>query len=283
MRQRNTVAEHGADDRFTLHHRSMKLRIDEAFLQQLLTQFGEQRLLIHRRVDHPEMGGIEVLIQHPRTGAVHQHQLADLIQLIVSGERRDGHYRLVFFADPHRGDNKIRLDRVPLFVLALGNSGGDLQLRIFALQDRLNHPHHRIAGIAHQQHLRLTLVADVVVALQPDADMQHQKTDFVFANGIRRVFAPAGDRGEGHIPGHRVVLFDVIQQRIGDHDLVAHPGDHGFNVGQQIGMQLGVVQQVVIILAVNVAQDVIDQRFIIVGADSFRIDILHLTGRDMHA
>ena len=48
-------------------------------------------------------------------------------------------------------------------------------------------------------------------------------------------------------------------------------------------MQLGVVQQVVIILAVNVAQDVIDQRFIIVGADSFRIDILHLTGRDMHA
>ncbi len=94
--------------------------------------------------------------------------------------------------------------------------------------------------------------------------------------------SPTGDRG-GVISGHRVVLFDVIQQRIGDHDLVAHPGDHGFNVGQQIGMQLGVVQQVVIILAVNVAQDVIDQRFIIVGTDSFRIDILHLTGRDMHA
>jgi hypothetical protein len=26
------------------------------------------------------------------------------------------------------------------------------------------------------------------VALQPDADMQHQKADFVFADGIRRVF-----------------------------------------------------------------------------------------------
>jgi hypothetical protein len=85
VRQRNAVAEHGADDRFTLHHRSMKLRIDKAFLQQLLTQLGEQRLLIHRLIDHPEMGGIEVLIQHPRTGAVHQHQLADLIQLIVGG------------------------------------------------------------------------------------------------------------------------------------------------------------------------------------------------------
>jgi hypothetical protein len=63
------------------------------------------------------------------------------------------------------------------------------------------------------------------------------------------------------------VLFDVIQQRIGDHDLVAHAGDHGLNVGQQIGMQLGVVQQVVVILAVDVAQDVVDQRFVIVGAD----------------
>lgn len=80
----------------------MKLRIDKAFLQQLLAQLGEQRLLIHRLIDHPEVGGIEVFIQHPRTGTVHQHQLADLIQLIVGGERRDGHYRLVFFADPHR-------------------------------------------------------------------------------------------------------------------------------------------------------------------------------------
>jgi hypothetical protein len=188
VRQRNAIAEHGADDRLTLHHRSMKLGVDKAFLQQLLAQLGEQRLLIHRLIDHPEVGGIEVLIQHPRTGAVHQHQLADLIQLIVGGKRRDGHHRLVFFADPHRGDNKIRLDRIPLFILALGNRGGDLQLRIFALQDRLDHPHHRIAGIAHQQHLRLTLVADVVVALQPDADMQHQKADFVFADGIRRIF-----------------------------------------------------------------------------------------------
>ncbi len=59
--------------------RSMKLRIDKAFLQQLLAQLGEQRLLIHRLIDHPEVGGIEVLIQHPRTGTVHQHQLADLI------------------------------------------------------------------------------------------------------------------------------------------------------------------------------------------------------------
>ena len=102
VRQRSAIPQHGADDRFTFHHRSMKLRIDKAFLQQLLAQLGEQRLLIHRLIHHPEVGGIEVLIQHPRTGTVHQHQLADLIQLIVGGERRDGHYRLVFFADPHR-------------------------------------------------------------------------------------------------------------------------------------------------------------------------------------
>lgn len=79
------------------------------------------------------------------------------------------------------------------------------------------------------------------------------------------------------------MLFDVIQQRIGDHDLVAHAGDHGLNVGQQIGVQLGVVQQVVVILAVDVAQNVIHQRFVIVRADGFRVDVLHLTGGEMHA
>jgi hypothetical protein len=122
--------------------------------------------------------------------------------------------------------------------------------------NRFDHPHHRIAGIAHQQHLRLTLVANVVVALQPDADMQHQETNLVFADGIGRVFPQLVTAARSYVPRHRVVLFDVIQQRIGDHDLVAHAGDHGLNVGQQIGMQLGVVQQVVVILAVDVAQDV---------------------------
>ena len=131
--------------------------------------------------------------------------------------------------------------------------------------------------------MRLALVADVVVAFQPDANMQHQKADFVFADGIRRVFAPARYRGECHIPCHRIVLFDVIEKRIRDHYLIAHAGDHGFNVGQQIGVQLGVVQQVVVILAVDVTQNVIDQRFVIVGADGFRIDILYLAGGDMHA
>ena len=42
--------------------------------------------------------------------------------------------------------------------------------------------------VSHQQHLRLTLVADVVVALQPNADMQYQKADFVFADGVRSIF-----------------------------------------------------------------------------------------------
>ena len=79
------------------------------------------------------------------------------------------------------------------------------------------------------------------------------------------------------------MLLDVIQQRIGDHDLIAHAGDHGLYVGQQIGMQLGVFQQVVVILAVDVTQNVIYQRFVIVGADGFRIDILYLAGGEMHA
>jgi hypothetical protein len=43
------------------------------------------------------------------------------------------------------------------------------------------------------------------------------------------------------------VLLDVIQQRIGDHDLIPHAGDHGFDVREQIRVQLRVAEQVVVI------------------------------------
>ncbi|VFS70479.1 Uncharacterised protein [Kluyvera cryocrescens] len=66
-----------------------------------------------------------------------------------------------------------------------------------------------------------------------------------------------------HIPRHRIVLFDVIEQRIGDHYLVADACDHGFDMGEQIRMQLGIVQQIVVILLIDIAQDVIHQRFVV--------------------
>ncbi|MNE33875.1 hypothetical protein D3C80_1275710 [compost metagenome] len=65
--------------------------------------------------------------------------------------------------------------------------------------------------------------------------------------------------------------------------MVAHAGDHGFNMRQQIRMQLCIVQQVVVIVRVDVAQDVIDQRFVVVGVDGTRGDVLNLTGRQMDA
>ena len=79
VRQRDAVAEHGADDSFTLNNRIQKLRADKAFGLKLFTQLAEQRLLIDRLVDNAEMGRVEVFIQHPRAGAVHQHQLANLL------------------------------------------------------------------------------------------------------------------------------------------------------------------------------------------------------------
>ena len=229
--QRDAVAEHGADDSLTLHHRIMKLRADKPLPLQLLAQRGKQRLPIHRSINYLKVGLIKILIQHPRTRAVHQHQLADLVELIVGRKRRNGHHRFIFLADAHGGDDKIFRDFLPLFIFALREGGGNFQLRILPLQDGFNHPHHRVAGIAHQQHLRLTLVADIVMALQPDADMQHQKADLIFADGVGGIFSPAGYRRQGHIPRHRIVLLDVIEQRIGDHYLVAHAGDHGLNMG----------------------------------------------------
>ncbi|MOA27490.1 hypothetical protein D3C78_1483710 [compost metagenome] len=65
--------------------------------------------------------------------------------------------------------------------------------------------------------------------------------------------------------------------------MVAHAGDHGFNMRQQIRVQLRIVQQVVVIVRVDVAQDVIDQRFVVVGVNGARGNLLDLTGRQMDA
>ena len=79
------------------------------------------------------------------------------------------------------------------------------------------------------------------------------------------------------------MLLDVIEQRVRDHNLVAHAGDHSFDVGQQVRVQLRVFQQVVVILLIDIAQDVVYQRFVIVGADGFRVDVLYLASGKMHA
>lgn len=60
------------------------------------------------------------------------------------------------------------------------------------------------------------------------------------------------------------MLLDVIQQRIGDHDLIPHAGDHGFDVREQVSVQLRVAEQVVVIVGVDIAQDVVDQRFVVI-------------------
>lgn len=48
-------------------------------------------------------------------------------------------------------------------------------------------------------------------------------------------------------------------------------------------MQLGILQQIIVILLIDIAQDVVHQRFVVVGADSPRIDILHLAGGKVDA
>lgn len=104
------------------------------------------------------------------------------------------------------------------------------------LQDCFDYLYYCIVGIVYQQYLWLMLVVDVVVVFQFNVDMQYQKVDFVFVDGVWSIFFLVGDCGQGYISGYWVVLFDVIQQWIGDYDLVVYLGDYGFNVGQQIGM-----------------------------------------------
>ena len=205
-----------------------------------------------------------------------------MFQLIIGRERRNHRYRLIFFTDPRGRDDKIFADAFPLFVVTQRDGIDDLYLRILTRQHRFNHPRHRISGIAYQQNLRLSLITDVVTTLQPDANMQHEEADLIFTDGVRRIFSPSRDGGQRHVPRHGVVLFNIFQQRIGDHYLVTHPGDHRLNMRQQVSMQLFVIQQVVVVLGVDKTQDVIDQRFIIIRIDSTGRDLLYLAGSNMH-
>ena len=63
------------------------------------------------------------------------------------------------------------------------------------------------------------------------------------------------------------MLLDVIQQRIGDHDLIPHAGDHRLDVREQIRVQLRVAEQVVVVVGVDVAQDVVHQRLFVIGVN----------------
>ncbi len=84
----------------------------------------------------------------------------------------------------------------------------------------------------------MTLIANVIMTLKADANVQHQKTDLIFTDAVGRIFTPARYRRQGHIPRHWIVLFNVAEQRIGNINLIANPRNHGLHVGQQIGMQL---------------------------------------------
>ena len=195
---------------------------------------AKQLRLRHRFIDDHEVFFVEEFFQHIRPGAIHQHQLAELFHLIFRRERRQHHHRLILLADARIRDNKIFVNVLQFLVIAQGYDLLHHQLRILTADLRLNHTDGGIAGIAHHHYLRMALIADVVVPLQPDADVQHQKTDFVFAQRIRRIFPPAGDRRQRDVIRHRIMLFDVTQQRIRDVYLIFHPRNHGLDMREQI-------------------------------------------------
>ena len=65
--------------------------------------------------------------------------------------------------------------------------------------------------------------------------------------------------------------------------MIPHAGNHGFDVREQICMQLLIAQQVVVIVGVDVAQNVVDQGFVVVSINGARGDLLDLPRRNVHA
>ena len=76
------------------------------------------------------------------------------------------------------------------------------------------------------------------------------------------------------------MLLDVTQQRIGDVNLIAHAGNHGL---EQIGAQLLILLQPVVVMGVDVVKQVIHQRIRVIGIDGAGCQCLNLPRRNIDA
>ncbi|MNI28998.1 hypothetical protein D3C73_828030 [compost metagenome] len=64
------------------------------------------------------MLGVEELLQHIGLGTIHQHQFAELFELVFGRERRHHHHRLVLFANPRIGNNEVFVDMAEHLVIS---------------------------------------------------------------------------------------------------------------------------------------------------------------------
>ncbi len=63
------------------------------------------------------------------------------------------------------------------------------------------------------------------------------------------------------------MLFDVAEQRVGNMNLIAHPRNHGFDVGEQVSTQLLIVLQIEVVMRVDKAEQIIHQRVGVISID----------------
>ncbi|MND54964.1 hypothetical protein D3C80_460370 [compost metagenome] len=205
------------------------------------------------------MVGIEVLVQQVGAGAIDQHQLAELLQLVLGREGGDLYHGGVLLAHLEGADDKVLLDLCQSLVIPYRLQAGQLQLGVLPPDARLQYPEGGVARIAQEHGLGATGVADVIVALQADPDMDHQIADLVMGQPVGGLPYPLRDGGQGDVVGEGIVLLDVVRQRVVAAYLVFDPQQHGTYVGLQVGPQLRVGAQIIGVVLVDVGQQMLHQ------------------------
>ena len=96
------------------------------------------------------MVGIEIFVEHVGAGAVDQHQLAKLLQLVLGREGGNEYHGGVFFVHLDGTDDKVLRDLRQTFVIPHRFKCGQLQLGILPLDTCFQHPEGGVARIAKQ-------------------------------------------------------------------------------------------------------------------------------------
>ncbi len=131
------------------------------------------------------MLGIEILVEQIGAGAIDEHQLAELLQLILGREGGYLHHGDVLLAHLDGADDKVLLDPRQPFIIPYRLQRHQLKLGVLPPDARLQYPEGGIARVAQQQRLGAPGVTDVVVALKPDPDVDHQVADFMVGQPVR--------------------------------------------------------------------------------------------------
>ncbi|MNS54286.1 hypothetical protein D3C72_870700 [compost metagenome] len=119
-------SQQGGDDALPLVQRAPEPHLNQLLQLQLVTDAAKQLCLTERLCDHHEVVGIEILVEQVGAGAIDQHQLAELLQLVLGREGGNLYHGGVLLARLDCADDEVLLNVLQPLVIPYRFQAGQL-------------------------------------------------------------------------------------------------------------------------------------------------------------